>query len=155
MKNLRRAVKYFLFLCVLCVVLVLGLHLIGAGGTSLDGVCRTLFGTQRGAVLIAAVVLLSAAYPFIGFMRRTVAGDMEQHREAIVETFAQSGFRLKESREGFMRFGAATLAARLRLLGEDEITVTGNGPEFIIEGIRRAAVPVAVKIERIIENNRI
>ena len=63
MRYLIRAIKYFVAFCVLYVaVLWLSLRMSGMDVSVWDSVMVTLQ-TTRGRLLVAAVVLLSAAYP--------------------------------------------------------------------------------------------
>lgn len=135
-------------LCVLYAALMAVMYATGTAAVPADRIVDTLLHTQRGWVLIGAVVLLSATYPRFGFVRRTFAGDLARHRDTIIAAFAEAGYRLQSETAGAMSFRAEGFAKRLRLLGEDEITVeTAGGGEIAVDGIRRVAVPVAMRLE--------
>ena len=146
--NLRRGVKYFAMLCVLYACIMVLLYALGQSAVPADQLAWVLFHTWRGALLAGMAAILSATYPYFGFTRRTVAGDLGEDRERIVNVFASAGFVPADETAERMTFRAATPLRRLRLLYEDEIAVTrGADGGVVIEGLRRVAVPVAFRLE--------
>ena len=87
MQNILRSVKYFLHLCVLCAAVIFAMHFAGLLAVPLPELPALLFSSWRGWVLVTAVVVLSAAYPFTGFITRRVEGDIDEDRERIVNAF--------------------------------------------------------------------
>ena len=118
-----------------------------------DSVMVTLQ-TTRGRLLVAAVVLLSAAYPRFGFVTRRVEALMEQDGERITEAFRASGFRLVEWADDRMLFRADNIVRRLTLMGEDRIEVRQYGQWIEITGIRRAVARVSYRLEMYLDNSR-
>ncbi len=57
-------------------------------------------------LLPAVIVVLAALYPKFGFITRRVEGDVEEHREQILNAFRSAGFELVGEEEGVMRFRA-------------------------------------------------
>lgn len=154
MRCLIRAIKYFVAFCVLYVaVLWLSLRMSGMDVSVWDSVMVTLQ-TTRGRLLVAAVVLLSAAYPRFGFVTRRVEALMEQDGERITEAFRASGFRLVEWADDRMLFRADNIVRRLTLLGEDRIEVRQYGQWIEITGIRRAVARVTYRLEMYLDNSR-
>ena len=146
--NLRRALKYFLFLAVLYLVIVTVLCATGMSAVPFGEMGYALFHTWRGGLLLLMAVGMAVAYPVSGFVRREAAADFTADRQRIVDIFASAGFVLTGESAGMMSFRAASAVRRLRLLGEDEITVTPAGAGHVaIEGIRRVAVPVAFRVD--------
>ena len=153
-RYLRRSAKYFATLIVLCVVVVTVLCATGLSAVPFGDMGHALFHTWRGGLLFLMAAGMAAAYPISGFVRREAAADIDEDRDSIVQTFAAAGFVLTEETAGVMKFRAATPLRRLRLLLEDEIEVTrgsrsGEDKEgtIVVDGIRRVAVPVALRIE--------
>ena len=87
MHSFVRSVKYFVHLCVLCAAVILVMHLAGMLAVAPAELPALLFASWRGWVLAAAVVLLSAAYPFTGFVTRRVEGFLDD--EVRVAQFGQ------------------------------------------------------------------
>lgn len=87
-----RSLKYLVWLLLLF-TLVFTLML--ATGTSRADAGRDLaelFGSQRGRLMLAVIVVVAAFYPKFGFARRTVAADFTGDRELILSTFRANRF---------------------------------------------------------------
>lgn len=143
MKYFVRALKYFAAFCVLYLAIV-WLSVMTTKGMDVSAwdYIAANFQTTRGKLLGLAVVVLSAAYPRMGFMTRRVECDMEDERDYLLQVFATSGYTLKEESEGRMVFRADNILSRLFMLFEDEITVEQYGQWIDITGIRRGVARV-------------
>jgi hypothetical protein len=147
MRYLIRAVKYFFAFCVLYVGVV-WLSILTQKGMDIsvwDSISATM-ATERGRMLALAVVALSAAYPFFGFVKRSVKWDMATEADRLVEIFAAAGFALKEQGEGKMVFKANNILDRLVMLFEDEIVVEQQGEQITLDGIRRGVAKVIYRL---------
>lgn len=147
MRYLIRAVKYFFAFCVLYVGVV-WLSILTQKGMDIsvwDSISATM-ATERGRMLALAVVALSAAYPFFGFVKRSVKWDMATEADRLVEIFAAAGFALKEQGEGKMIFKANNILDRLVMLFEDEIVVEQQGEQITLSGIRRGVAKVIYRL---------
>ena len=147
MRYLIRAVKYFFAFCVLYVGVV-WLSILTQKGMDIsvwDSISATM-ATERGRMLALAVVALSAAYPFFGFVKRSVKWDMATEADRLVEIFAAAGFALKLKSEGKMVFKANNILDRLVMLFEDEIVVEQQGEQITIDGIRRGVAKVIYRL---------
>ena len=147
MRYLIRAVKYFFAFCVLYVGVV-WLSILTQKGMDVsvwDSISATM-ATERGRMLALAVVALSAAYPFFGFVKRSVKWNMATEADRLVEIFAAAGFALKEQGEGKMVFKANNILDRLVMLFEDEIVVEQQGEQITLDGIRRGVAKVIYRL---------
>ena len=147
MRYLIRAVKYFFAFCVLYVGVV-WLSILTQKGMDIsvwDSISATM-ATERGRMLALAVVALSAAYPFFGFVKRSVKWDMATDADRLVEIFAAAGFALKLKSEGKMVFKANNILDRLVMLFEDEIVVEQQGEQISLSGIRRGVAKVIYRL---------
>ena len=155
MKYLIRSVKYFLAFCVLYlgVVYLSFMTTKGMDVSVWDHIVAT-FSTTRGQLLGAAVVALSAAYPFFGFITRRVECDMNEDREQIMAAFKASGYELVAESEDKMVFHADNIVRRLTFLLEDEVTLTQCGQSVEIQGIRRAAAHIVYRLDTYMTNKR-
>ena len=96
MRYIIKCVKYFVAFCVLYVGLVWLATKSSYAGMDVnvwDSIWLTLQ-SERGWLLMAAVVVLSALYPRFGFMTRKVEGDIVEDKESIIKAFSLSGFEL-------------------------------------------------------------
>ena len=147
MRYLIRAVKYFFAFCVLYVGVV-WLSILTQKGMDIsvwDSISATM-ATERGRMLALAVMALSAAYPFFGFVKRSVKWNMATDADRLVEIFAAAGFALKEQGEGKMVFKANNILDRLVMLFEDEIVVEQQGEQITLDGIRRGVAKVIYRL---------
>ncbi|MBO7331587.1 MAG: hypothetical protein J6U52_07340, partial [Alistipes sp.] len=147
MRYLIRAVKYFFAFCVLYVGVV-WLSILTQKSMDIsvwDSISATM-ATERGRMLALAVVALSAAYPFFGFVKRSVKWNMTTDADRLVEIFAAAGFALKEQGEGKMVFKANNILDRLVMLFEDEIVVEQQGEQITLDGIRRGVAKVIYRL---------
>ena len=147
MRYLIRVVKYFFAFCVLYVGVV-WLSILTQKSMDIsvwDSISATM-ATERGRMLALAVVALSAAYPFFGFVKRSVKWNMTTDVDRLVEIFAAAGFALKEQGEGKMVFKANNILDRLVMLFEDEIVVEQQGEQITLDGIRRGVAKVIYRL---------
>ncbi len=153
MKYLVRAIKYFLMLVVIFVVVTFFMRFTGSLELSFEEQ-MALFMANRGALKLAFLVVLSATYPLFGYITRFVEGSTEENRGQIIVAMEASGFSLKEERDGKMIFTANTLLRRILFLFEDVIVVEQNGTNIQIEGVRRGVVYVVYCLEGFIKNSK-
>lgn len=146
-RYLIRALKYFVALCVLCAAIMALNLLSGMARLSLGETLYVMFHTPRGMLLPAVIILLAAFYPKFGFISRRVEGDVEEHREQILNAFRSAGFELVGEEDGVLRFRARGFLHRLLLLGEDEIRVSQYGQWILVEGIRRGVARVVYRLD--------
>lgn len=147
MKYFVRAAKYFVALCVLCLALMALMIVTGTSALSLDDTLYAALHTTRFAKMFGAILLLAAFYPRFGFIVREVEGDMEEHREQILNAMRSAGFSLLREEEGKMIFRADTLLRKAMLLFEDEIEVTQYGQWIRLDGIRRGVAHAAYRLD--------
>lgn len=146
-RYLIRASKYFVALCVLCAAIMALNLMTGMARLSFGESLYVMFHTPRGMLLPAVIVVLAAFYPKFGFISRRVEGDVEEHREQILNAFRSAGFELVGEEEGVMRFRARGALHRLLLLFEDEILVSQYGQWILVEGIRRGVARVIYRLD--------
>lgn len=151
MKYLIRSLKYFVALCVLCVVLMALMILTGSSNLTAEETIYLMFHSDRFVLLGVAMVVLAAAYPRFGFITRRVEGDVEQHRTQINNALHTAGFRLIKEEDGVLFFRGDGLLKRLSLLFEDEISVRQYGQWIEIEGIRRGVAKAWYLLDSYIE----
>ncbi len=154
MRYLVRSLKYFALLCVLYVAIVWLMYWSGSLPEHPWKMMVFVLQTQRGVIMAAAFVVLAAAYPMFGFMRKRIDGSTAGNREQIIRAFQMQGFRLTGEHEGEMTFRGDGLFKRLSLLFEDQITVRDTASGLEIEGIRRAVARIAYRLDGYIFNSR-
>ncbi len=145
--------KYFLKLLLLLVLIYLILFLFGQAKVSAGQFAMELFTTTRGILLFVALFALAMFYPLFGFVRRTVAADIVEDRDRIINAFHASGYMMKEMEEGKrMVFRAASVMKKITMVWDDKITVTADGGHIILEGIRKETVQAEFRINTYMQN---
>jgi hypothetical protein len=99
------------------------------------------------------IVVLSATYPYFGFVRRTVVANIAADREQIEAAMVTAGLVLKGVEGNTLTFRATGLQ-RLTLLFEDDVVVEHQGDEVVISGHRRTVVRAGIRLEGYLVNKR-
>lgn len=149
---LLHSLKYLLKLLVLLVLIYLLLYFVGGAKVSAGQFVTELFSTARGKMLLGALLILAAVYPLFGFVRRTVAADMEADREKIVNAFHAAGYVMKEEQPGEKMVFRASGFKKVRMVWDDKVTVTVSEGNVVLEGIRRETVQVEFRLNTYIQN---
>lgn len=153
-RYILRSVKYFVAMCVLCLALIWLKIESEQTPVTFEQMLGIYFSAWNGWAMAATIVLLSATYPLFGFVRRSVDGDLTADRTQVLAALEMEGYALVSEQEGALHFRAGALR-RLTSLFEDEIVVRQSAADQIeIEGLRRAAVRVAIRMDGYITNNR-
>ena len=150
-RYLLRSVKYFVTLCLLWAALVwLKLTYEHLPITYLELV-KIYFSQWNGWAMAAMVVLLSATYPYFGFVRREVVASITADRTQIEAAMATAGLELCTATAERLTFRASGLQ-RITLLFEDEVTVEQCGEVVVISGHRRTVVRAVIRLEGYLVN---
>jgi hypothetical protein len=97
------------------------------------------------------VVLLSATYPYFGFVKREVVATIALDKEQIISAMATSGLTICSQTTDKLTFKASGLQ-RLTLLFEDEVTVEQCGEKVVISGHRRTVIRAVIRLEGYLVN---
>ncbi len=114
----------------------------------------SLFMADNGALKIAFLVVLSFVYPYFGYVKRDVEGTIEEFRGQIDVAMESSGFTFVGERDGVLEYRANTILRRVTFLFEDTVTVSQQGGNIRIEGIRRGVVYIYYYLDNFIKNYR-
>ncbi len=151
MRYVQRSIKYFLAICLVYAAMLYVMSFTEMMILTRGETFRALLSTPRGAVMLIAVVVLSAFYPRFGFIDRKVKGSIKIHREQINSCFAIQHFKLMSEDERRLVFIADNPLKRLFLLFEDHILVTQVGDEIELRGNRKAVAYVIYRLRHAIE----
>ena len=150
---LLRSLKYFLTLCVLLVALIWLKISYEKLPVTFWQMVEIYFSAWNGWAMAATIVVLSATYPYFGFVTRVVSADIVANREQIENAMAVSGLELCSSTKERLVFRATGLQ-RLTLLFEDEVVVIPSAEGVIISGHRRTVVRAIIRLEGYLVNKR-
>jgi hypothetical protein len=109
------------------------------------------FSNWNGQVMAVMVVLLSATYPYFGFVKREVVATIALDKEQIISAMATSGLTICSQTTDKLTFKASGLQ-RLTLLFEDEVTVEQCGEKVVISGHRRTVIRAVIRLEGYLVN---
>lgn len=150
MKNryLIRSVKYLLWLVFLLVAVMVFMTLTGTSRWSAEENFAVMFGSRRGLLMLAVIVVLALLYPRFGFTERVVNAGLAEDREKILKAFVENGYRLEDEQADRLVFRATTGLKKGFLMWEDAITVTAESDHYIrLEGIRKEVVKVEYRLK--------
>lgn len=147
MKYLIRSLKYFLRLCIICLVIVVVMIITEMSNLTAQGVIYVLTSTSKGLLLVGVTIFASAIYPLLGFRTRSIRYSIEKNRVQIVNAFLSEGFTIKsESKNSEMIFQAKSPMRRLTLMYEDQIKVTQINDNIEISGVGKVVARVESRI---------
>ena len=149
---IKRSVKFLIALFVLYAAAMWIMVRTGHTMLSPREMATVLLMSWRGRILIGAVVVWAAIYPKVGFVRRLCEADIEADREQIENAFIRSGYLPVKAENGRLTFRAANFFRRVRLLFEDEVTVTRENGGVAIEGIRRSVAEAEMRLNTYLQN---
>ena len=152
-KYLVRSLKYLAFLCVLFVALIWLKINYEQLPITMGQMIKLYFSTWKGCSMAVCVVLMSATYPFFGFVTRRTAADITTDRQQIEAAMATVGFALHEASGSQLVFRATGLQ-RLTLLFEDEVVVEQQPGQIVVSGHRRTVVRAMIRLEGYLVNKR-
>lgn len=147
--HLRRALKYFIQISLIFVIIIGILMLSGMASTDISTAFR--HGWQSVWLILGAFAAMSLIYPFFGYGKRVIAaqGDPADYWKTIDETMDFRGYKLsKETPEGARKYTLKSLTARITRLWEDSITINPVLGGFQLEGLTRDLVRVAMSLDR-------
>ena len=107
----------------------------------------------QGWSMVVGTILLATTYPYFGYTKRSIAGNIVTDREQLNRAADFTGLELVSDNGNELVYHAKGVR-RLVMLFEDEVKVRQNGDEIEIEGLRRVAVRMAFDTERYITNKR-
>jgi hypothetical protein len=154
-KYIVRAVKYLVKLVVLLAIIFVLMLYSNTSTLSTENFFADFFARTQTWILLVAVVVWSAIYPRVEYVKRIVEGDIHADKIAIIDALRAGGMRLEGESEGRMVFVGEAPFRRLLWLGEDRLTLTQLAGDVIeIEGPRRFAGDAQQRIPAYVEREK-
>lgn len=150
-----RSVKYLFAFCVLYVGMLWVMHQFqNPFDWTFQQRLQMMFEDDwRGEGMIVATIILAMTYPFFGYAKRKISGNIVIDREQLDHAADFTGLSLVSESENELVYRAKGLR-RVVMLFEDEVRVRQVGDEVEISGLRRIAVRMAIDAKRYITNKR-
>jgi len=154
MTYLRRALKYFLQVCILFGLIIAVLML--SGMVSKDVSVAFQHGWTSVWWILGLFAAMSLAYPYFGYQKRKiqVKGDPALAKDGIVEALKIRGYVLDSEKDGTWTFKLSSPVARAFRMWEDQITLKPVLGGFEAEGLSRDLVRVVSSIEHYFRERR-
>ncbi len=149
MKYFVRAIKYFIYLSVLLVIILTLLVLIRAVEPDIETMFRNGYDALWQIALLFAV--LAAIYPKVGYVNRmaTMQDSWDNVRNDIKKYMENHYYSLEKAKPGMMTFRHDGTVSRLSRMFEDRITITATEGGVTVEGLRKDVLRIASGLERI------
>ena len=146
MTYLRRALKYFIQITLLLVIII-GV-LMAMGMVSKDISVAFQHGWTSVWWILALFLAMALVYPFFGYQKRkiNVNGDPTLARDGIVEALKIRGYELGSEEDGILKFHLSSPVNRAFRFWEDTITLTPVLGGWEAEGLSRDLVRVTSSI---------
>lgn len=149
MTYLRRALKYFLQICIIF-VLIIGILML-SGMVSKDVAVAFRNGWQSIWMIAGLFAVMSLVYPYFGYGKRRVrsTGDPAPMWEKVEQAMQARGYvPCGETETGGRKYHLSSVAARAARMFEDGITIEAVLGGFEIEGLVRDLSRIVMTIER-------
>lgn len=147
MKYFIRAIKYFVYICVLCGAF-LGILVLC---NFVEGDLNSMFvgGVDSLKTILIAFAVLSAIYPLMGYSKRKAAagGTLAERRDDICKYMESKGYVLEKESPESLSFRRKSFLHRLSREFEDRIEIVPEFGGFLVSGLRRDAVTLACGLE--------
>ena len=142
-----RALKYYVYLLILLVVIILALVLTGFVEADLSKMFVNGYDSLWQIALIMLVFAL--VYPRFGFSKRTahIYGSPEELRPDIMKVMENLGYRLENEGEGKLTVLRRSGFSRALKMWEDRITLSPTGAGMEVEGLTRDLSRVVSALE--------
>ena len=152
MTYLRRAIKYFLQVCILLAFILAILMLSGMVSTDIS--VAFTHGWKSVWWILAIFAVMALVYPFFGYQKRKihVNGDPALARDGIVEALKIRGYVPESEADGVLKFHLSSPVNRAFRFWEDTITLTPVLGGWEVEGLSRDLVRVVSSIEQYFRN---
>lgn len=142
----KKSASYFVYLIVLFAVIYV--ILAAMNQTRVQPSQLGLFLTSPGGyVLICLAVVISVAYPFFGFVKKSVRLNASGDLGPVDRAMAASGYVLVAEEGAVRRYRPAKAFTRLRMLYNDTVTVDASFNPIVLDGNRTAVTVLAMRIE--------
>ena len=147
MKYIVRAVKYFIYICVLVTIILLVLVLTHFVSSDINVMFKE--GWRSVAKILLVFAGIAAIYPLFGYRKLLagVLGELGGLRDGVVRCMEERGYRLESEDSETMTFRSRSVLNRIFRVWEDRITVTKTLGGFEVEGLSRDVARIVPALE--------
>lgn len=145
MRYIIRAVKYFVYICVLVAIILAVLVLLKLVSPDINVMFRN--GWKSVGLIAAMFAGVSAFYPLFGYTKRLAAvlGEIDGLREDVVKYMEAKNYFLESENDGKMVFRSRSFLTKL--IWDDRITIEKGLGGFYVEGSSREVTKIVSGLE--------
>lgn len=147
MKYLIRALKYFVYITCLMVLLLVALIALGMVSSDVNVMFRN--GWQSVWMILGMFFLVALIYPRFGYTRRAahIPGSYEEIRDGVVRYMEDHGYKLESEEGENLSFISRSVLKRAFRIWEDRITLEREVAGFYVEGLTRDVTRIVYGLE--------
>ena len=147
MKYIVRAVKYFIYICVLVTIILSVLVLAHFVSSDINVMFKE--GWKSVAKIALVFAGIAAIYPLFGYRKLLagVLGELGGLRDDVVKCMEERGYRLESEDGETMKFRSRSVLNRIFRVWEDRITITKTLGGFEVEGLSRDVARIVPALE--------
>ena len=147
MKYIVRAVKYFIYICVLVSIILLVMVLAHFVSSDINVMFKE--GWKSVAKIALVFAGIAAIYPLFGYRRLLagVLGELNGLHDDVIKCMEELGYHLESEDGETMTFRSRSLLNRIFRVWEDRITVTKTLGGFEVEGLSRDVARIVPALE--------
>ncbi len=145
-RYLIRSAKYFVKLSLLITLIFVVMHLTETLYVSSDVFVSEFFGSLRGQLFLAALLLWCAIYPKVEYVTEEYSVDLEARRRDVMEAMQSLGMNLATEGDGLMVFRCASGLKRMWQMYEDAVEIRATSRGIEISGSRKNVANAKFKI---------
>ena len=147
MKYIVRAVKYFIYICVLVSIILLVMVLAHFVSSDINVMFKE--GWKSVAKIALVFAGIAAIYPLFGYRKLLagVLGELGGLRDGVVKCMEARGYRLESEDGETMKFRSRSVLNRIFRVWEDRITITKTLGGFEVEGLSRDVARIVPALE--------
>ena len=147
MKYIVRAVKYFIYICVLVSIILLVMVLAHFVSSDINVMFKE--GWKSVAKIALVFAGIAAIYPLFGYRKLLagVLGELGGLRDGVVKCMEERGYRLESEDGETMKFRSRSVLNRIFRVWEDRITITKTLGGFEVEGLSRDVARIVPALE--------
>jgi hypothetical protein len=153
MKYLRRAVKYFIQMTFVVVIIMAALMLLGVVSPDINVAFRS--GWKSVWMILGVLACISAIYPNFDYSARDLAvpGEFSDLRGKIIEYMESKGYVLSDEDGENLSFRLSSPFGKMTRIWEDTISFTRELGGFSVEGITRDIVRIVSGLQYKLRGN--
>jgi len=146
---LRRAIKYYLYIMVMLVVIIAALVILKLVDSDMSQIFRNGWDSYWQIALM--LLFFAAIYPKFGYSHRSVVipGSFDEIRPQIIKVMENRGYELERLEGENMTFRYASHLTRFMRTYEDRLTFTREMTGYDIEGMSKDLTRVVASLREL------